>query len=142
MIKAERIQATLRHIRDRNGGFDLSFLAGLPLSEAKTWLRGLPGVGPKTGACVLLFGLGRPALPVDTHVSRVAKRLGLIDSKVSVDRAHEVLEGIFPPSHVYQLHIQMIEHGRQVCHARRPGCDRCVLSDLCPSAYLQKERGR
>jgi endonuclease-3 len=140
VVKAKRIKSALEHIENRNGGFALDFLAQLPLPEAKAWLKQLPGVGPKTAACVLLFGLGRPALPVDTHVFRLARRLGLIDSKVSVDAAHEVLEDILPSSHVYQLHIQMIEHGRRVCHAQRPRCDRCVLADVCPSASLADER--
>lgn len=140
VVKAERVKSTLQSIQDRNGGFALDFLAELPLPEAKAWLKQLPGVGPKTAACVLLFGLGRPALPVDTHVFRLAKRLGLIDSKVSVDAAHEVLEDILPSRHVYQLHIQMIEHGRRVCHAQRPRCDRCVLADVCPSASMPSGR--
>lgn len=142
VIKAKRIKSTLQHIQDRNGGFDLDSLAELPLSESKAWLRQLPGVGPKTAGCVLLFGLGRPAFPVDTHIFRLARRLGLIGSKVSVDVAHDMLESIFPSSHVYQLHIQMIEHGRQVCHAQRPRCDRCVLTDVCPSASMASGRGR
>jgi endonuclease-3 len=140
VIKAKRIKFTLQHIQDRNGGFDLDFLAELPLSESKAWLRQLPGVGPKTAGCVLLFGLGRSAFPVDTHIFRLAKRLGIIDSKVSVDVAHDMLESIFPSSHFYQLHIQMIEHGRQVCHAQRPRCDRCVLADVCPSASMASGR--
>ena len=142
VIKAKRIKFTLQHIQDRNGGFALDFLAELPLSESKAWLRQLPGVGPKTAGCVLLFGLGKPAFPVDTHIFRLAKRLGLIGSKVSVDVAHDILESIFPSSHVYQLHIQMIEHGRRVCHAQRPRCDGCILADVCPSTSLAGERNR
>lgn len=142
VIKAKRIKATLQHIQDRNGGLALDFLAELPLSESKAWLRQLPGVGPKTAGCVLLFGLGRPAFPVDTHIFRLARRLGLIGSKVTVDVAHDMLESLFPSSHVYQLHIQMIEHGRQVCHAQRPRCDRCVLADVCPSTSMESGRSR
>ena len=140
VVKAERIKAALQQIQSRNSGLDLDFLKQMPLAEAKAWLKRLPGVGPKTAACVLLFGLGMPALPVDTHVARVTKRLGLINSNISIDAAHEALEGLFPPERRYQLHIQMIEHGRRVCHARRPRCERCVLADLCPSVSLDGKR--
>ena len=132
-IKADRIKRVLREIRDKQGCFDLNFLEYLPLSEAKSWLKQLPGVGPKTAGCVLLFSLGRPALPVDTHVHRVAKRLGLIDSRISADRAHDILEGIVPPEDIYRFHIHMVEHGRRVCRAQRPHCSCCMLRELCPS---------
>jgi endonuclease-3 len=131
-IKARRIQLILRQIRDGQGSLDLSFLNGLSLAEAKAWLRGLPGVGPKTAGCVLLFSLGRPAMPVDTHVYRVAKRLGLIDAKASVEMAHEILESLVPPKNVYEFHILMVEHGRRTCKAQRPRCAACVLRELCP----------
>ena len=133
-IKADRIKAALIEIQAQKGNFDLSFLGELPPSEAKDWLTSLPGVGPKTAACVLLFALGEPAFPVDTHVFRLARRLGLINSKVNPERAEEVLEKIVPANKVYQAHLHLIEHGRKVCHAQRPRCDRCVLAELCPSA--------
>jgi endonuclease-3 len=131
-IKARRIQLILRQIRDGQGSLDLSFLNGLSLAEAKAWLRGLPGVGPKTAGCVLLFSLGRPAMPVDTHVYRVAKRLALIDAKASVEMAHEILESLVPPKKVYEFHILMVEHGRRTCKAQRPRCAVCALRGLCP----------
>jgi len=133
-IKARRIKMILRQIRLERGGFDLDFLGGLSLVEAKAWLRKLPGVGPKTAACVLLFSLGRPALPVDTHVFRVARRLGLFHSDVSPDRAHEILEDLIPAGRVYEFHLHMVEHGRRVCKAQRPRCGICVLRPLCPGA--------
>jgi len=142
MIKARRIKSTLQQILMENGDLDLAFLGQLPLSEAKAWLKQLPGVGPKTAGCVLLFALGQPALPVDTHVFRVARRLGLIDRKVSPDRAHEVLEGIVSAGRIYQFHLHMIDHGRRVCHARHPSCQHCVLSDICPSISLVREVSR
>ncbi len=132
-VKAKRMKLILQEIRELQGCLDLSFLRELPLSEAKSWLRQLPGVGPKTAGCVLLFSLGRPALPVDTHVFRVAKRLGLIDSKVSPERAHELLENLVPPGDIYDFHIYMVEHGRRICKAQRPRCHLCVLQGLCPS---------
>jgi len=128
------IRPILEKIGEERGSLDLSFLGELPLSEAKSWLRELPGVGPKTAGCVLLFSLGRPALPVDTHVFRVAKRLGLIDSRVSAERAHELLEELVPPQDIYSFHLYLIEHGRRICKAQRPRCHLCVLHGLCPSA--------
>jgi len=132
-IKARYIKQVLEEIRRRRDGFDLDFLRQLPLDEARDWLRQLPGVGMKTASCVLIFSLGMPALPVDTHVFRVAKRLGLVDSKSSVQRAHKVLESLVPSADVYQLHVLLIEHGRKTCKAQRPRCHQCVLRGLCAS---------
>jgi len=134
--KAPRLQAMLREVWSRCGSFDLSFLREWPLEEARAWLRSLPGVGPKTAACVLLFSLGRPALPVDTHVHRVAKRLGLVPEKTSAERAHELLEAMVTPEQVYPFHIQLIKHGRRTCTAQRPKCPDCPLRAGCPSAEL------
>jgi len=133
-IKARRINLILREIEEERGCLDLGFLKELRLGEAKAWLRGLPGVGPQTAGCVLLFSLGRPAMPVDTHVFRVARRLGLIDTRASVEMAHEILESLVPPENVYEFHILMVEHGRRTCKAQRPRCTVCVLRGLCPSA--------
>ncbi len=131
-VKARRIKLILQQLEERCS-LDLGFLASLPLEEAKTWLRRLPGVGPKTAGCVLLFSLGMPALPVDTHVYRVARRLGLINSGVSPEQAHQVLEGLVPPQSIYQFHLDMVEHGRRVCKSRRPLCHQCVLGKGCPT---------
>ncbi len=132
--KAPRIQAMLREVWSRRGSFDLSLLAELPLDEARAWLRSLPGVGPKTAACVLLFSLGMPALPVDTHVHRVAKRLGLVPEKATAEQAHELLEPTLTPEQIYPFHMQLIRHGRLTCSAQRPKCPVCVLREDCPSA--------
>ena len=132
-IKAKRIRQALGEIRRRRNSLELGFLGELPLDKARDWLKELPGVGTKTADCVLLFALGRPALPVDTHIFRVSKRLGLIDSGVSVEQAHNLLESLVPQGEVYQFHVLMIEHGRRVCRARHPRCHECVLSDFCPS---------
>ena len=136
-VKAARIKLILETILAERGCLELSFLGELPLPQAKAWLRQLPGVGPKTAGCVLLFSLGKPALPVDTHLYRVAKRLGLIDSRVSVEQAHELLERMVPPDAIYQFHLNMIEHGRRVCKARNPGCDRCIFRGDCPSSEVR-----
>ena len=130
-IKAPRIQQVLHQILERRGEFNLDFLRDLPMSAAKQWLRSLPGIGPKTAACVLCFACDMPALPVDTHVHRVALRLGLIAPKVTADAAHELLEQSLPPDAVYGFHVNLILHGRQICHAQRPACERCPLVDIC-----------
>ena len=132
-IKSKRIKQVLEEIGQRRGRLELEFLNELPLSEAKDWLRHLPGVGTKTANCVLLFSLGKPALPVDTHIFRVAKKLGLIDSKASVEKAHLLLEDLVPPDKVYQFHMLVIEHGRKVYKAQRPRCPECMLSAICLS---------
>lgn len=131
--KAPRIRGTLRQVRELRGSFDLEFLHELPLAEAKQWLRRLPGVGPKTAAVLLCFAMGMPAMPVDTHVYRVARRLGLIGLKVSVERAHDLLEAAVPRGQVYAFHVYLITHGRQVCKARCPRCSECALRLVCPS---------
>lgn len=135
-IKAPRIRAILSGIISRRGDLDLRFLASLPLEEAKAWLRRLPGVGDKTAACVLLFSLRRPALPVDTHVLRISKRLGLVPTDTSAGRAEQILEDMVQPEAVYRFHLLLIRHGRNVCSARRPRCAGCALNERCPSAFI------
>ncbi len=134
--KAKRLQAMLGEVYERRPDLDLEFLADLPLDEAKQWLTSLPGVGPKTAACVLLFALERPALPVDTHVERVAKRLGLVPAKMSAEKAHDALEAQLDADEVYAFHVDLIQHGRRTCHARSPNCDECVLAARCPRVGL------
>ncbi len=129
--KAPSIQRALRQIDEARGELSLDFLRDLPIVEAKAWLTAIKGVGPKTAAIVLLFSLGRPAFPVDTHVHRVSGRIGLIEPGVSREQAHEMLEAMMPPETFYALHLNLIRHGREVCAARRPRCDGCALRDLC-----------
>ncbi len=124
--KARVIKSVARAIQDR--GVDLN---NMDPSQAYRFLTSLQGVGPKTAGCVLLFGLGIDVLPVDTHVYRVSRRLGLI-GQVPRERAQAELEQFVPPEIRYELHLLIIEHGRRVCKAQRPSCDRCVLVDLCP----------
>ena len=130
--KSKRLQELLAEVKARRPDWDLDFLRGLPLAEAKVWLTSLPGVGPKTAACVLLFALERPALPVDTHVERVSKRLGLVAPKMPADRAHDALEALLQPDEVYAFHVDLIQHGRRTCHARGPKCEACPLLGRCP----------
>jgi len=102
--------------------------------DAWHYLRSLEGVGPKTAACVLMFNLGLAVMPVDTHIWRVSKRLGLIGSKVTAGEAHDIFARITPPGWVYPLHVNLIRHGRQVCHAQRPACLHCPLITECKYA--------
>ena len=132
-VKAPRIKKVLNDILTEVGSFDLSFLAEMPLDEAKEWLKRFDGIGPKTAAIILCFSLGLPAMPVDTHIFRVARRLGLIGPKVTADQAHDILEPMIEPSDVFAFHLYLITHGRQVCKALRPRCGSCVLAHGCPS---------
>lgn len=141
-LKAQRLQEVLREIKRRVRRYDLSFLAEMPMAEAKAWLRSLPGVGPKTVGCVLLFALGKPAMVVDTHVYRVAKRLGLYAAQVTADESHDVLEAMVPAEDVLRFHMHLIRHGRRVCKAQRPRCNVCVLEARCPSSLLKGGAGR
>ena len=129
--KGPRIQAALRHLTETQGRITLDFLREMPVEEAKAWLVDIDGVGPKTAAIVLLFALNKPAFPVDTHVHRVTRRLGLIGPKVSAERAHAILERIVPPDDFYAVHLNLIRHGREVCHARKPMCAVCPLQPHC-----------
>jgi endonuclease-3 len=135
--KAPRIQAVLRRIGELRGELSLDFLAELPVGEARAWLEGLPGVGPKTSAATLLFSrLRLPALPVDSHHHRVAQRLGLIPENVPVGPAHRLLEAQLPPGwsaqQVYDNHEALMLHGQRCCYFRSPACPRCPVLDLCP----------
>jgi endonuclease III len=131
--KAKYIRGALSELKEDSHGFDLEFLHELQVKEAREWLVRLPGVGMKTASCVLLFSLGMPAFPVDTHVYRVVKRLGLIKDKLSVDATHLELEKMVKAGDVYRCHMLIIEHGRKTCKAQRPLCNKCSLADICPS---------
>ncbi len=132
--KAPRILAVLREIRRRDGSLDLGWMRDAPDGEIVEYLTSLPGVGRKTAACVLAFSLGRPAIPVDTHVHRVATRLRLLPPRTSADRAHDILDAATPPGLRVPLHVGLIRHGRAICKAPRPLCEVCPLQDICPHA--------
>jgi len=148
-IKARRIKQILRTIEEDRGALDLSFLKQAKVPRALGYLTALPGVGPKTAACVLLFSLKRPAFPVDTHVLRVSKRLGLLAPNTTMERAHERYDLMLSKSgsgkgrrrpagkgwsagDMLALHLGLVQHGRRICAARRPRCGICRLHDLCP----------
>ncbi len=132
--KGPRIQQVLREISDERASLDLNFLQDLPLEEARAWLMRFKGVGPKTAAIVLLFSMGRPAFPVDTHIYRVTGRIGLRPEKMSVEDSHTHLEKLFPPEAYYAAHLNIIRLGREICVARKPACQRCPLCRLCKYA--------
>lgn len=129
--KGPRIQQVLKSITEERGSLDLSFLADLPVGEARAWLTKFNGVGPKTAAIVLCFSLGKHAFPVDTHVYRVTGRIGLHPEKMTVEQAHPHLEGLFPPETYYAAHLNIIRLGREICTARRPFCEKCPIVNLC-----------
>ena len=138
--KAPRIKAVLRGLRAE--GVALDERAFRDLDDATLWDRliGLPGVGPKTAACVLLFSLDRPFFPVDTHIHRISIRLGLVPPKATAIAAQAALQVAMAPADVYPAHLNLIRHGRHVCLARRPICSACVLADLCPRVGVSGAR--
>jgi endonuclease-3 len=130
-VKAPRIRAMLASLTAAYGTPRLDFLRSLPTPDARQILEAIPGVGPKTAACVLLFCLGRPVIPVDTHVHRVARRIGLAPANASPDAVEVALEAEISPDSYYSMHVSLITHGRQTCKAQRPACERCPIADLC-----------
>jgi endonuclease-3 len=150
-VKAPRIQDALQTLTDwqQAAGYVGSLsqylsdtLTGMTPEEGWRFLRKIVGVGPKTAACVLMFNMNEPVMPIDTHVHRVSKRLGLIGSKVSADQAHDVFARMVPPEWVYPLHVNLIRHGRQICHAQKPACETCTLYSECTfvgSVNVQEE---
>jgi len=135
--KAPRIKTILEALSTLDSEPDLGVLDAMDDAAALAYLTGLPGVGPKTAACVLLFSLGRPVMPVDTHVHRVARRLGVIGAKVTAEQAHPLLTEFAGPgdaAQIYAVHVDFVRHGRRICHSRRPACDKCPLAGMCPSA--------
>ena len=136
-VKSARIKSILRAISETSsdGELSLDWLPGLSVEEAQSYLTSLPGVGRKTAACVLLFALGMHDVPVDTHVSRVSTRLGLLRPGAPFEEQHDVFLAFTPPGQELELHLNLLRHGRRTCHARRPDCGACVLNDICPSAF-------
>jgi endonuclease-3 len=138
--KAPRIRAVLRALRDRGIALDHRALRRVRHDRLFDLLVGLPGVGPKTAACVLLFSLDRPYFPVDTHVHRVAVRLGLVPPTASPAQTQERLQAALAAEEMYEAHMNLIRHGRHVCVALRPICSQCVLNDLCPKVGVTRSR--
>jgi endonuclease III len=137
-IKAPRIQEAVKLTLLAYPDGDFCAIASFTVAEARSALTAIPGIGPKTASCVLLFSLGIPAMPVDTHVHRVAMRTGIIDSSTTAEKAHAILESRLGDDldTMYSFHMNAIQHGRQVCKARYPLCDGCCLNNACD--YFQK----
>jgi endonuclease III len=129
--KAPRIQATLRRIREERGDYSLEFLGDMTAIDARDWLTQIDGIGKKTASVLLLFSFGLPLMPVDRHVERVALRVGLIKPKVSADDAHDLFLGMLEPDQMFEAHVNLIQHGRKVCHAQRPDHAACPLQPRC-----------
>ncbi len=129
--KAKPIRAALRTVREQRGDYSLDFLGDMPALEAREWLTSISGIGRKTASVVLLFAFGTPLMPVDRHVERVSKRIGLIPAKVTADDAHELFLAMLEPDQMYEAHVGLITHGRQTCHARNPACGRCPIAQRC-----------
>jgi endonuclease-3 len=132
--KAPRIQRILREVHEREGSFSLDRLRDMGDAEARAYLTSLPGIGPKTAAVVISFALGRDAIPVDTHVHRTTRRLGMIPDRASAERADRLLHDLVPDGLRTPLHVGLIRLGRQICKAPVPSCRVCPLKDLCPTA--------
>lgn len=130
-IKAHRIKGALERIKGDAGSVDLGFLRGMDKDTAKEYLLSIPGIGPKTTAVVLLFAFGIPVMPVDTHVYRVSRRLGLVPEEANVEKAQAILEDVTPPDKYLSLHLNLIRHGRLICRARDPKHDLCSLRHIC-----------
>ena len=147
-VKSVRIKAILQALADRHGGrspidgdstagmsreLSLDWLPDVPIDEARDYLIALPGVGRKTAACVLLFAYGLRDVPVDTHVSRVGTRLGLLRKGAPFEELHDEMLALTPPGEELELHVNLLRHGRRTCHARKPACGECALARMCPS---------
>ena len=129
--KAPRIQASLRRLREANGDHSLEFLGEMEPLAAREWLTGIDGVGVKTASVVLMMSFGMPLMPVDRHVERVSRRIGLMPPTVTAEEAHDRYLALLEPGQCYTMHVGLITHGRQTCHARQPECDACPIAPRC-----------
>jgi endonuclease-3 len=129
--KSVTIKSALNEIKKRRGELNLSFLHTSTVEEAREFLTSLAGVGPKTAACVLLFACNKKIFPMDVHILRITKRIGLLPERFSDEQAHERMEKLVPPKKHYSLHVNLIRHGRQICRPQNPQCDGCPLIEQC-----------
>lgn len=129
--KSKSICACLDAIHERVGAYNIDFLRSLSLQEARKWLEGLPGVGPKTASIVLCFSFGMGAIPVDTHVFRVGWRLGFYPKSLGEAKAHDALLTLVPGDLAFRFHVALIQHGRELCNAPNPRCTPCPLKGEC-----------
>ncbi|MFO7698562.1 MAG: hypothetical protein R6X16_15610 [Anaerolineae bacterium] len=129
--KAPRIQASLARLRESRGDHSLEFLGELEPLAARDWLTSIDGIGVKTASVVLMMSFGMPLMPVDRHVDRVSKRIGLMPARVSPEESHDRYLALLEPEQCYPLHVGLITHGRRMCHARLPDCDGCPIAPRC-----------
>ncbi|HXG25540.1 MAG TPA: endonuclease III [Candidatus Binatia bacterium] len=129
--KAKGIKAALRSLHEARGDYSLEFLGEMSALDARNWLTSIKGVGVKTASVVLLFSFGLPLMPVDRHVERVARRVGLLPAKANAAEAHDHFLAMLAPEQMHEAHVNLIRHGRLVCHARNPAHDRCPLRERC-----------
>jgi endonuclease-3 len=130
-LKSKRIKKVLQIIKKNNESYDLSFLKKMNREESLAWLTSLPGVGSKTASCVLLFAYGIQSIPVDTHVGRIVKRIGLVETNLAADDVQIALELLLQKKSYGIFHLNLIEHGRKICHAKKPLCNECVINQFC-----------
>jgi len=130
--KARAIKQAAFTVFERNYG-TLQSILSLPHDAARKILMQFQGVGPKTADVVLLFSAGVPSIPVDTHVKRVAKRLGFTPSKGNYESIRKNLESLFDPNDFLSAHLFLIAHGRKTCKARHPLCSECPVNRYCPT---------
>ncbi len=138
-VKSVVIKNLLNEILARRGSLDLSFLKTAPIIEARSFLLSLKGVGPKTAACVLLFSCKRPVFPMDTHIFRILRRIGLLPAKINDEHAHRMIEPLIPTNKHYSLHVNLITLGRRICHPQNPKCEQCPLIEYCELAVNRGE---
>ncbi|MEM9888822.1 MAG: endonuclease III [Bacteroidota bacterium] len=140
-VKAPRIKLILKQIYEERGNFDLSFLQKMVILEASQWLMQLPGVGHKTTTFLLLFVFRMPVLPVDTHVHRVSQRTGIISTKVTEGKAHQILLQLLPRAadELLNYHVLLFKHGRRICTWRQPMCKQCTISAHCLSFQKKQD---
>jgi endonuclease-3 len=136
--KAKRIKQVLQWVHGRWGSMTLTSLCDMETAEAREILLSLKGVGPKTANCVLAFGCGRDAFPVDTHILRITNRLGLIPPNTTAEKAHGLLAQVVPDGTAIPLHLNLIRYGRETCKARQPRCGRCLFPHLCTLPLEQR----
>ena len=129
--KAFVIKSVLRQIKAGRGTLSLDFLHGLSAEEASRYLAQFRGIGPKTIACTLLFACRKEVFPLDTHIFRILRRVGLIPQKCTDARAHEIMNRLVPPGKFYSFHVNLIRHGRTLCRPREPLCERCPIIEYC-----------
>ncbi|MBI5687993.1 MAG: endonuclease III [Verrucomicrobia bacterium] len=131
--KAPRIKTILARLKEEHGQISLKHMGKMNNATAMEYLLSLPGVGPKTAACTLLFGMGRDIFPVDTHIHRLCRRLGIVSRFASAERTQDEMAALVPKGRALSLHVNLIRHGRRVCKAQRPQCGGCVLAGMCDS---------